>query len=55
VNAGFAAVTALNCSAEIWNTQTSAGNEVVAEHALPSADTGGKLEAPEAIRFAQSE
>lgn len=53
VNAGFAAVTALNCSAEIWNTQISVGSEFVADQALPSADTGGKLEAPEAMRFTQ--
>ena len=53
VNAGFAAVTALNCSAEVWNNQVSEGREFKSNHTLPSANAGGKLKAPEAMRFTQ--
>ena len=50
VKAGFAAVTALNCSAEVWNNQVSKGSEFGSNHALPSANAGGELKAPEAMR-----
>jgi len=53
VNAGFAAVTALNCSAEVWNNQISEGREFKSTHTLPSANAGGILKAPEAMRFTQ--
>ncbi|MDA8863917.1 5'/3'-nucleotidase SurE [Pseudomonadales bacterium] len=49
VNAGFAAVTSLQCSAEVWTKTMAAGDDFSLEPSLPSASASDRLQPPQSF------
>ena len=49
VNAGFAAVTSLQCSAEVWTKTLAAGDDFSLEPYLPSASASDRLQPPQSF------